>query len=111
MLELGEHTRDEHYKIGQLAKESCHKLFTVGIRSRVTAEGALDSGMLDEHIMMCDTSIDAGRSLVEMIEPGDVIYVKGSQGVRMERAVQMILEKTHNPRSLLVRQEDEWLLR
>lgn len=111
MMELGDYTRDEHYKIGKFAGKSCHKLFTVGIRSRVTAEGALDEGMLDESIMQCDTSIDAGKELVKIIEQGDVIYVKGSQSMRMERAIEMILAKNHNPRQVLVRQEKEWLRR
>jgi UDP-N-acetylmuramyl pentapeptide synthase len=108
MLELGDFTRDEHYKIGKIAAKSCHKLFTVGIRSRVTAEGALDEKMSDDNIMECDTSIDAGKELVKIIQEGDVIYVKGSQSMRMERAIKMILAETHNPAAVLVRQEDEW---
>jgi UDP-N-acetylmuramoyl-tripeptide--D-alanyl-D-alanine ligase len=108
MLELGEHTRDEHYKIGKVAAKSCHKLFTVGIRSRVTAEGALDEKMSDDAIMECDTSIDAGKELVKILGEGDIVYVKGSQSMRMERAIKMILASTHNPSSVLVRQEDEW---
>lgn len=108
MLELGKHSRDEHYKIGKLAQASCHKLITVGIRARVIAEGALDAGMLDENIIQCDNAIDAGRVLVQMIKEGDVVYMKGSQGVRMERAVTMILAETHDPKKVLVRQETEW---
>lgn len=108
MLELGDYTRDEHYKIGKVAAKSCHKLFTVGIRSRVTAEGALDEKMSDDNIMECDTSIDAGKELVKILEEGDVIYIKGSQSMRMERAITMILASTHNPKAVLVRQEDEW---
>lgn len=108
MLELGEYTRDEHYKMGQIAASCTHKLYTVGIRARTIAEGALDGKMLDENIMQCDTSIDAGKELVQVIQPGDVIYMKGSQGVRMERAVKMILAETHDPRHYLVRQEKQW---
>lgn len=108
MMELGEHTHDEHYKLGKIAAKSCHRLFAVGIRSRVTAEGALDEKMDDLSIMECDTSVDAGKELVKMLEPGDVVYVKGSQSMRMERAIEMILAKNHDPRSVLVRQEDEW---
>lgn len=111
MLELGEFTRDEHYKIGLEAAKSVHKLYTVGIRARTMAEGALDGGMLDENIMQCDTSIDAGKELVQVLQPGDVVYMKGSQGVRMEHAVKMILAETHDPRKVLVRQEKQWLLR
>jgi UDP-N-acetylmuramoyl-tripeptide--D-alanyl-D-alanine ligase len=111
MLELGVHTRDEHYKIGLEAAKSCHKLYTVGIRARVIAEGALDGGMLDENIMQCDTAIDAGKELVQVVGPHDIVYMKGSQGIRMERAVKMILAETHDPKHVLVRQEKEWLSR
>jgi UDP-N-acetylmuramoyl-tripeptide--D-alanyl-D-alanine ligase len=108
MLELGTFTRDEHYRIGQVAVKSCHRLYTVGIRARMMAEGALDEGMLDENIMQCDTSIDAGKELVQVLQKGDIVYMKGSQGIRMERAVKMILAETHDPRHYLVRQESQW---
>lgn len=111
MLELGSHTRDEHYKIGKIAAKSCHRLYTVGIRSRVTAEGALDEKMRDENIMQCDTSIDAGKELVKVLQEGDVLYIKGSQSIRMERAVKMILAETHDYKKVLVRQESDWLKR
>ncbi len=108
MLELGEFTHDEHYKIGKEAAKSCHKLYTVGIRARVIAEGALDGKMDDLNIMECDSSIEAGKELVKVIGPNDIIYIKGSQGVRMERAVKMILSEKHEPKKVLVRQEREW---
>ena len=111
MLELGLYTRDEHYKIGKIAAKACHKLFTVGIRSRVMAEGALDEKMKDDNIMMCDSSVDAGKELVKILATGDVVYVKGSQSMRMERAISMILASAHNPQAVLVRQEDEWIKR
>lgn len=111
MLELGEFTRDEHYKIGKIAAKSAHLLYTVGIRSRVTAEGALDEKMADDAIVQCDTSLDVGKELVKIIEQGDIIYIKGSQSMRMERAIEMILASTHNPKAVLVRQEKEWTKR
>lgn len=108
MMELGNHTREEHYRIGKVAGEIVHRLFTVGIRSRITAEGALDSKMSDQNIMQCDTSIEAGKELVKLLEPGDIVYLKGSQSIRMERAVKMILAATHPGEKYLVRQEKEW---
>jgi UDP-N-acetylmuramoyl-tripeptide--D-alanyl-D-alanine ligase len=108
MLELGSHTKEEHYKMGKVAARSCHKLFTVGIRARGMAEGALDAKMLDENIMQCDSAIEAGKELVKILRPGDVVYLKGSQSVRMERAVKMILAETHKAEEALVRQEMEW---
>lgn len=111
MLELGKHSRDEHLKIGKAAAKSCHKLITVGIRARAIAEGALDGGMLDDNILQCDTAIDAGHELVKILKEGDVVYIKGSQSMRMERAVKMILAENHDSKKLLVRQELEWLNR
>lgn len=108
MLELGAHTRDEHYKIGVEVSKVAHLLFTVGIRARVIAEGALDAKMKDETIMECDTSIIAGKELLNILKEGDVVYIKGSQSMRMERAVKMILAETHAPHEVLVRQEKEW---
>lgn len=108
MLELGEYTSDEHYKIGKIAAKVTHRLFVVGIRSRRTAEGALDEKMLDQNIMECDSAIEAGKELVKILEPGDVVYVKGSQSMRMERVVSMILAEHHVPAQVLVRQEKEW---
>lgn len=111
MLELGLHTRDEHYKVGALVAKSAHMLITVGVRSRFIAEGALDNGMSDVHILECDNAIDAGRELAQLIREGDLIYVKGSQSMRMEKAVKMILRAEHDPDKLLVRQDKEWLLK
>lgn len=111
MMELGSHTKEEHYKIGMIAAKACHRLYTVGIRSRSTAEGALDGKMVDDSIMQCDTAIDAGKELVQIIEPGDILYIKGSQSIRMERAIKMILAETHNPAHVLVRQEVDWMKR
>lgn len=111
MLELGAHTHDEHYKLGLEAAKVSHKLYTVGIRARVIAEGALDGKMLDDDVMQCDTSIDVGKELVQVLGPNDIVYMKGSQGVRMERAVKMVLAETHDPKQVLARQEKEWLSR
>lgn len=108
MLELGDFTRAEHYRIGEVASKYVHRLFTVGIRARVMAEGALNNGMKDENIMQCDNSILAGKELLNIVDKGDVIYIKGSQGMRMERVVKMLLKEEHDPKKLLVRQEKEW---
>lgn len=108
MLELGEFTRDEHYKIGLEASKVAHKLYTVGIRARVIAEGALDGKMDEMNIIQCDTSSNAGEELVKVIQEGDIVYMKGSQGIRMERAVKMILSESHEANRVLVRQEKAW---
>ena len=109
MLELGKHSVEEHYKIGKIAAEVCDILFTVGIRSRKIAEGALDSLMSEKNIFQFEDSVDAGIMLQDMLMENDIILVKGSQSMRMERVVEEIMLEPEKAGELLVRQEKEWL--
>ena len=111
MLELGEYTREAHLKVGKMAAESVHMLFTVGNRARIIAESALDNGMSGEIVVQCENARDAGREVLKVLKAGDVIYIKGSQGMRLERAVKMLLADHLDPHTHLVRQEEEWLKR
>ena len=43
------------------------------------------------------------------VQRGDIILVKGSQGMRMERVVETVLLDQKNRKKLLVRQDEEWL--
>ena len=108
MLELGKHSSNEHKKMGREAKESCDILITVGIRARGIAEGALENGFDEKNIYQYDSSDEASEPTKELIKEGDIILVKGSQGVRMERVVEEIMAHPEDKEKLLVRQEPEW---
>ena len=54
------------------------------------------------------TADEAKLKVQELIEPGDVILVKGSQSVRLERLVEEIMAEPERAGELLVRQEPEW---
>ncbi len=108
MLELGKFTIDEHKKLGILAGEFVDHLITVGPRSKYIVEGALDAGMSEKNILEYNDSRSAGKYLEGIIHPGDIILVKGSQGIRMERTVEEIMANPEECASLLVRQEEEW---
>ena len=111
MLELGEYTREAHLRVGKYAQQNAHMLFTVGNRARAVAEGALDNGMRDGDVVECDNARDAAREVLNILKEGDVVYVKGSQGMRLERAVKMLIADHIDPTTNLVRQEEEWLKR
>ncbi len=108
MLELGRFSSDEHLRIGSLVPRYATMLLTVGVRSRKIAEGALGAGMPEEHILQYEDSERAGRELQNLLQAGDVVLVKGSQGIRTERIVEEIMAHPEQASKLLVRQDVEW---
>lgn len=108
MLELGRFSVEEHTKAGAQAAECSDILITVGVRARRIAEGALTAGMSEKNILQYDEAVQAGRELQNLIEPGDLILIKGSQGMRMERIVADIMRHPEEAEELLVRQSQAW---
>ena len=108
MLELGKHSGNEHKRMGREAKEVCDILITVGIRARGIAEGALENGFDEKNIYQYDSSDEASKPVEELVKEGDIILVKGSQGIRMERVVEEVMAHPEDKEKLLVRQEPEW---
>ncbi|MEK7607854.1 MAG: UDP-N-acetylmuramoyl-tripeptide--D-alanyl-D-alanine ligase [Patescibacteria group bacterium] len=108
MKELGAHTKKAHRDIGKLAGEIVHTLVTVGELARDMADGARKAGMSADRILSFETSEQAVKSIADILREGDVILVKGSQSMRMERIVLALLENPSKAGELLVRQEEEW---
>ncbi len=109
MLELGRHTEEAHKNIGNLVKNNADVLFTVGPRALYIKIGAIEAGMDEKNIFEFEDSVSAGEFLKDFLKKEDIVLVKGSQGVRMERTVFNILENPEKQAKYLVRQEEEWL--
>jgi UDP-N-acetylmuramoyl-tripeptide--D-alanyl-D-alanine ligase len=108
MLELGKFSSDEHKRIGTLAPRVANVLFTVGIRARQFAEGALIAGMSEKNIYQFDDVAQVGRELQNFIQPGDVVLIKASQGIRAEKIVEEIMNEPDKASELLVRKDEKW---
>jgi UDP-N-acetylmuramoyl-tripeptide--D-alanyl-D-alanine ligase len=108
MLELGRLTEESHKEIGALAQQSADVLVVVGKRASHIAEGAIEAGYNEERIFKFDTADQAKTEIEQMIHEGDIILVKGSQGMRMEKIVEEIMAHPELKEKLLVRQEEEW---
>ena len=70
----------------------------------------VEGGMNEDHVLHFDTSENAGRFLQDRITRGDVILVKGSQGIRCEKIVKELMAAPERAAQLLVRQDKKWLV-
>lgn len=104
MLELGRYSKEEHARIGKLAAESADIVVAVGTRSLAIFDAV--TGAREAYHF--NTSKEAAAALSEMVREGDLVLIKGSQGVRMERITQALLQNPGDS-SKLVRQDPQWL--
>jgi UDP-N-acetylmuramoyl-tripeptide--D-alanyl-D-alanine ligase len=98
MMELGKYSIEEHKKAGELARQVAGTIVTVGQRMKAIG-GAVSF----------NTSMEAADYVRGIVEKGDIILIKGSQSMRMERITKALLGEPERAPSLLVRQEPEWL--
>lgn len=113
MMELGKYSVDAHKQIGQKAAEVADKIVTVGMRAKDIAEAARKAGVREENIVSYEKEeVDVAAShLKNALESGDVVLVKGSQSMRMEKIVKALMAEPERAKELLVRQDAEWLLK
>lgn len=109
MLELGKFTLEVHESMGKLVADGIDLLFTVGTRGKIIAESAIKSGLSNKKVFSFNNIYEAGMQIQQKIQKGDLILIKGSQGVRMEKIVKEIMAEPGKARELLVRQNKAWL--
>jgi UDP-N-acetylmuramoyl-tripeptide--D-alanyl-D-alanine ligase len=92
MLELGPTEAEAHRALGASAARVVKALAVFGPRSRATAEGARSAGL-----PAADVASFEGEELEPLaawvkgrLAPGDVLLVKGSRGMRLERLVEVL---------------------
>ncbi|PJE64115.1 MAG: hypothetical protein COU90_04565 [Candidatus Ryanbacteria bacterium CG10_big_fil_rev_8_21_14_0_10_43_42] len=108
MLEIGKFTIKAHESMGMLAAPIANVLITVGPRAKFIAQEARARGMKKTDVVECVSAEEAGSYLQSIMEPGDVILVKGSQSMRMEKVVEEIMAHPEDAGDLLVRQDSYW---
>jgi UDP-N-acetylmuramoyl-tripeptide--D-alanyl-D-alanine ligase len=85
MLELGTDSARLHEEVGTYAASRLDHLVTFGPQARHLADGA--RGLPDGRRLHTDDPKDAADHLLEISRPGDVILVKASRGLRLERVI------------------------
>lgn len=87
MLELGRAEKQAHRIVGRRAADVADVVIAVGERARTIGAEALALGMPAERVRLVDDAPAAVPVLQELIRAGDVVLVKGSLGMRMDRIV------------------------
>lgn len=93
MLEIGAYAPEAHEEAGKLAARCADMLITVGARAKFIAEAAERAGLPHERIFPCMTAEEAGEKTQNIIQEGDLILVKASRAIHLEKAVEEIEEK------------------
>jgi UDP-N-acetylmuramoyl-tripeptide--D-alanyl-D-alanine ligase len=87
MLELGPYEKQGHEMVGDRAAEVCDELVAVGELGKMIADAAQASGMPASAVLWVPTVPEAIEVLSKELHEGDVVLVKGSRGMHMERIV------------------------
>ncbi|PIR17653.1 MAG: hypothetical protein COV46_03270 [Deltaproteobacteria bacterium CG11_big_fil_rev_8_21_14_0_20_49_13] len=89
MLELGEAAPSKHVELGEgVATFGVNKLFIAGDFAADVAKGAKAKGMNDSDIKIENDLEVLKDDVTREIKTGDVVLVKGSRGMKMERVVE-----------------------
>jgi UDP-N-acetylmuramoyl-tripeptide--D-alanyl-D-alanine ligase len=109
MLELGDEEEKGHREVGKKVFEiKADLFFSIGGRMEATVKELRSLGYPEEKIFYFDNPEILGRKLQEEIREGDLILVKGSQGMRMEKVVEEIMAEPQKAGELLCRQDTSW---
>ncbi len=93
MLELGQASNEAHKQIGEIvASLGINVLVAVGKEGQVMAGSAAKAGMNSKSIITCLDSDTAAEVLKQLIVPGDVILVKASRGIGLEKVVKALVK-------------------
>jgi len=106
MLELGSASDSGHQEVGEKAAESADVLVVVGEKGRIIGLEAEKRGA--KKVSYFSDSLEAAEQILNIINEGDLILVKGSQGARMEKVVKVLMAEPEKALELLVRQDNKW---
>lgn len=85
MLELGQYEQQGHEMVGVRVAQVADALVTVGVRGHLIASAARRAGLGPQKISEFENQDEAIAYLRKSLSREDVVLVKGSHGIRMDR--------------------------
>lgn len=90
MYELGMYEKSGHQLVGSRAAEVANQLITLGEHARMISTAAIQAGLPSASVSNFDEPGEVINLLRSSLNKGDVVLVKGSHGLRMDRIVQAL---------------------
>lgn len=90
MLEIGKYTLEAHERVGRLTAKFVDVLVTVGLRAKFIAEAAKGAGMKKNTVYVFETADDALEPVKNLVRKGDLVLVKGSHAMELNKVVDEI---------------------
>ena len=90
MLEIGKYAVEAHERVGRLLGKFVDVLVTVGPRAKFIAEAAKESGLNKKNIYSFNTAEKAKKAVQDLIKKGDLVLIKGSHAMELEKVVEEI---------------------
>lgn len=99
MRELGATSPELHRQAGRFAMKTGKIDFVIGVAGdgAQIVEGAVEAGLPRERTRVFSSSEEAAQCLPDLLQPGDLLLVKGSRGVKMERIVVALIARFAAP--------------
>ena len=108
MKELGGNSQKAHREIGSLAAGIVDILIAVGQEAKEIRDEAVEMGLGVKNSYHFEDLETASETVKEIASAGDLILVKGSQSMRMEKIIEKAMKNPGRAGELLVRQETSW---
>ncbi len=95
MRELGPSSPKLHREAGEHAAKTGKIDYVIGVQGDAAqiVEGVVAAGMPRERTKLFATPAEAAQFLAEFVQPDDLLLVKGSRSVKMERIVEGLLAR------------------
>ncbi|MEK9151176.1 MAG: UDP-N-acetylmuramoyl-tripeptide--D-alanyl-D-alanine ligase [Patescibacteria group bacterium] len=109
MLELGADAKQEHAALADTVIASgAHIVMAVGQHMRSLHAALLAAGFSRKQAFWMPDPLAAADALRDIVRTEDLILIKGSQGMRMEKVTEALLADPSEAKTLLCRQSVEW---
>lgn len=94
MLELGAESNKYHLEMGELiASLGIDLLFVCGKQAGAVTQGAISGNLSQDQVIQATDVNEILNEVHSQLEPGDVVLVKGSRSLRMERLIKSLKQQ------------------